>query len=286
MGNYKVEGVVLRARDFGEADRILTILDRGLGKLEAVAKGTRRPKSALRGACQPFSHCVFLLWRGRTLDGISQAETVRSHSGLRDDLLWLSAASYMVELADEILRERDPSPEVYDLILALFDWLERSEPSPEVAHHVLRTYELRLLELSGFSPSLDACATCGQAENAGPQGPARLAFSAAAGGLVCAACRQTAESAMAQPAAGPAARPGDWSGPAGATGGHAGLVFLSPGTVKTMRYLSRATPEQARILRLTPQAVKEMGAALRAHILYHLDRRPRSLDFLDTVLGS
>ncbi|MEW6032736.1 MAG: DNA repair protein RecO [Bacillota bacterium] len=258
MGNYKVEGIVLRARDFGEADRVLTILDRRLGKLEAVAKGIRRPRSSLRGACQPFSQCVFLLWRGRTLDGISQAEVVRSHARLRDDLLLLAVASYIVELADEALRERDPSPEAYELILGLFDWLETAEPSLETAHHVLRTFELGLLELSGFSPSLEACATCGRPEEAGPQA-GRLAFSASAGGLICASCRQAADSS--------------------------GLILLAPGTVKAMRFLSRASPQQARALRLTPQAAKEMGAALRSHILYHFDRRPKSLDFLDTVLG-
>jgi len=109
LGNYKVDGIVLRARDFGEADRIITILDRNLGKLEAVAKGARRTRSRLGGSCQPFSHNHFLLWHGRTLDGVIQCEVVHSFSSLREDLMRLAAASYMAELVDEVVRDHPPS---------------------------------------------------------------------------------------------------------------------------------------------------------------------------------
>ncbi len=260
MTNYKVDGLVLKARDFGEADRVLTIFDPALGKLEAVAKGVRRPKSSLRGPCQPFSHNLFFLWQGRTLDGISQCEVVESFAALREDLLRMAAASYVAELVDSVVGERDPNPDIFELTLEHFRWLEAAEATPATVSHVLRSFDLRFLGLAGFAPSLDACATCGAPaeEWSGPGSAA--AFSAAAGGVVCPSCR--AVSAADTP-----------------------FQIVAAGTLASMRHLARATPEQARVLRLTPRAAKEMETALRGHILYHLDRRLKSLAFLDSVLG-
>jgi len=276
LGNYKVDGLILKARNFGESDRIVTILDRNLGKLEAVARGARRTRSRLGGPCQPFSHNQFLLWHGRTLDGIIQCEVMHSFASLRDDLMRLAAASYMAELVDEVVRDRDPSPEVFDLLLGSYHWLGQGEATLAHVTHVLRTFELRLMTLVGFGPSLDSCATCGRPfetwDTAG-----RVIFSAAAGGVVCPACR-----AGRGPDAAGEAGTSQFSAPgeSGAT-----LVSLSPGTVKAMRYLADADFDQARVLRLTPGAAREMGGALREHITYHLDRRLRSVDFLDSVLA-
>lgn len=257
MANYKVNGIVLKARNFGEADRILTILDRDLGKLEGVAKGARRTQSTLRGPCQQFSHNLFFLWHGRTLDGISQVEVAESFAGLSDNLLRLAAASYVAELADDVAREHDPCPEIFDLVLDSFRWLEAADPTAANVNHILRAFDLRLLGLAGFAPVLDACAACGNPLDTWG-GPAAVAFSAVAGGIICPACR--------------------------ASSTETAVSLVAAGTLAAMRHLAGATPEQARVLRLTPRAAKEMERVLRAHILYHLDRQLKSLDFLDSVL--
>lgn len=286
--NFKVDGVVLKARDFGESDRVLTIFDRNLGKLEAVARGVRRARSRLRGPCQPFSHSYFFLWRGRSLDGVSQAELVESFEALRADLIKLAVASYVAELVDAIVHEGDPSPDVYDLVLGVFRWLEELEPTPHNVTLVLRTFELQLLGLGGFGPSLDSCATCGApaAAWAGGEGPAWIVFGPAAGGVVCPACRAGAVSSPGAGAWRTSAAPAGPAGPASPAGPIDPETFLlAPGTHKAMLRLATSPLNQARVLRLTPGAAKEMERALRAHILYHLDRKLRSLDFLDTVLG-
>jgi DNA repair protein RecO (recombination protein O) len=285
--NYKVEGIVLKSRNFGEADRILTILDRDLGKLEGVAKGARRTRSVLRGPCQPFSHNLFFLWQGRTLDGISQCEVIESFARLRDDLLKLAAASYMAELVDDVARERDPSPEVFDLLLGSFRWLETADATPVGVTHVLRSFDLRLLGLAGFAPVLDACATCGTPIE-GWAGSGGVAFSAAAGGIICPSCRVASAEGDHSDGLGGGLSGGGLSEGGLSEGGGEGegrpVILLAAGTLAAMRHLARSAPEQARILRLTPRAAKEMERALRAHLLYHLDRRLKSLDFLDSVL--
>jgi DNA repair protein RecO (recombination protein O) len=267
VSNYKVDGIILKTRDFGEADRIVVMIDRRLGKVEAVAKGARRPRSVLRGPCQAFSYNQFLIWQGRSLDGISQCEVVESFSGLRDDLLKLAVASYMAEMVDEVVREGDPSPEVFDLLLGSFRWLGSAEPSDAGVTLVLRAFDLRLLGLGGFAPVLEACATCGlpAGEWVGPGG---VAFSPAAGGIVCPSCRVTSVQGADNEEPSPTGPP---------------VTLLAAGTLAAMRHLARATPELARVLRLTPRAAMEMERALRSHIIYHLDRRPKSLDFLDAI---
>jgi DNA repair protein RecO (recombination protein O) len=278
MPNYKVNGIVLKARHFGESDRILTILDRDLGKLEGVAKGARRAQSTLRGPCQPFSHNLFFLWHGKSLDGISQVEVVDSFAGLRDNLLKLAAASYLVELVDDVARERDPSPELFDLLLESFRWLEEAEPNASAVTHILRAFDLRFLGLAGFAPTLDACASCGSPAEAWAGGGA-VAFSAAAVGIVCPACR--AAVAVSDETGGGFGFGDGQGGPAGPS-----VVLVAAGTLAAMRHLAAAASvDQARVLRLTPRAAKEMEQALRAHLRYHLDRQLKSLDFLDTVLS-
>ncbi len=281
MPNYKVNGIVLRARNFGESDRILAILDRDLGKLEGVAKGARRARSTLRGPCQPFSHNLFFLWHGKSLDGISQVEVVHSFAGLRDNLLKLAAASYMTELVDNVSSEHDPNPELFDLLLETFRWLEEAESDASAVTHILRSFDLRFLGLAGFAPALDACASCGSPASAWA-GPSAVAFSAAAGGIICPACR--AAVAVADEMGGGYGfgdGEGGRSGPAGPS-----VVLVAAGTLAAMRHLAAATSaDQARVLRLTPRAAKEMEQALRAHLRYHLDRQLKSLDFLDTVLS-
>lgn len=292
MPNYKVDGIILRARNFGEADRILTILDRELGKLEGVAKGARRVRSTLRGPCQPFSHNLFFLWHGRTLDGISQVEVAESFASLRDSLPRLAAASYVAELVDDVARDKDPCPEIFDLVLDTFHWLESSEPTAANVSHILRAFDLRLLGLAGFAPALDACASCGNPLEAWGSSDA-VAFSAAAGGIICPACRASGEvggeeggagaGGLGPGAGGPGVGPGGVGDPGGLMGPP--VILLAAGTLAAMRHLAGATPEKARILRLTPRAAKEMERALRAHILYHLDKQLKSLDFLDQVLS-
>ncbi|MCL6580917.1 MAG: DNA repair protein RecO [Firmicutes bacterium] len=319
MSGYKAEGIVLRARDFGEADRVVTILDRDQGKLEAVAKGARRAQSRLRGPCQPFTRGSFLLWHGRTLDGISQAETLEPFTALREDLVRLAAASYMAELTDDLVRERDPAPEIHDLLLESFRWLEAGPATPAEVSLILRAFELRLLTFGGFAPVLEACAVCGRpvedwsgtgrrpagtgrvgpgpvgAAVAKPEDPGAVtlvAFSPAAGGVLCPACRvDPAEEG------GPRGGHGEEEavGPDGSGVGLEGMnadpglggpvVLLAAGTLAAMRHLARAeTRHQVRILRLTPRAAREMARALRAHLEYHLDRPLKSLDFLESVL--
>lgn len=93
MGLYKIEAVVLRRRNLGEADRLVTVLSRDRGKLVLVARGARRPRSRLGGRLEPPTRFRALVAEGRTLDVVSQVEVLDAHAALRNDLERMGSAA-------------------------------------------------------------------------------------------------------------------------------------------------------------------------------------------------
>ncbi|MGY1739992.1 MULTISPECIES: DNA repair protein RecO [unclassified Blastococcus] len=187
---YRDEGVVLRTQKLGEADRIVTVLTRRHGKVRAVAKGVRRTKSKFGARLEPFSHVDLQLYTGRTLDVVSQAESIRSYGqAVVGDYPAYTAGTAVLETADRLTaEEKEPSLRMFLLVIgALRALAERSHPAPLV----LDAFLLRAMSVAGWEPALGACARCGE------DGPHRH-FSVPAGGSVCRDCRPTG-SAMPNP---------------------------------------------------------------------------------------
>ncbi|HHZ19144.1 MAG TPA: DNA repair protein RecO [Firmicutes bacterium] len=180
MALFRTEGLVLRVRAFGEADKIITLLTPERGKIEAVAKGARRPRNRFLGSTQLFSHLNMMLFGGKGLAQMNQAEIIHSFHLLRDDLLKMAYASYWCELSDGLLPEAEPEPEVFALLLQAFSLLETVD-KPDL---LSRGVELKLLAELGYLPVLGHCVGC-EAIAAAP-----LHFSAVAGGVVGTCCRQ------------------------------------------------------------------------------------------------
>ena len=154
--SLRVESVVLRHIDWGEADRLLTIFTRELGRVRAIAKGVRKPRSRKAGHLEPFTRSNLLLARGRDLFIITQAEAIETHAALRDDLIRLGYASYIVELLTRFTYEEGENRALYRLLVDSLDRLNRGD-DPAIAVHY---YEIRLLDLVGFRPQLFSCARC------------------------------------------------------------------------------------------------------------------------------
>lgn len=156
MGFYKAEGIVLRRRNLGEADRLVTVLMHDRGKVTVVARGARRPRSRLGGRLEPPTRFRALVGEGRSLDVISQVEVIDSHSALRNDLERMGQTAVVLELADRALAEREPHPEAFRLLAWTLELLAGEAASPTVAW-----FAARLLDLTGHRPSVDRCAACG-----------------------------------------------------------------------------------------------------------------------------
>jgi DNA repair protein RecO (recombination protein O) len=178
VGLYRDHGVVLRTYKLGEADRIVTLITKGNGKVRAVAKGVRKTKSRFGGRLEPTRHVSLLLYEGRELDLISQAETVDHFRSVREDLDRLTRATAMLEAVDQIAQEREVNPRLYQMLLGALRTLEAND-----APLVVPAFFWKLLALEGFQPLVDACATCGEEDDL-------VAFEIDEGGVLCRSCRR------------------------------------------------------------------------------------------------
>lgn len=181
MSLYRDEGVILRTQKLGEADRIVTLLTRGNGRVRAVAKGVRRTTSRFGSRLEPFMHIDVQLATGRNLDVVTQVETIAPYGvHITDDYGRYTAGTAMLETAERLTaEEREPTVQHYLLLVGALRTLAVGEHSPGL---VLDAYLLRGLSVAGFAPSFSDCARCDAT------GPHRL-FSVQAGGMVCTACR-------------------------------------------------------------------------------------------------
>jgi DNA repair protein RecO (recombination protein O) len=180
VGLYREEGIVLRTIRLGEADRIVTFVTPGHGKVRAVAKGVRKTKSRFGGRLEPTSHVALLMYEGRELDIVTQAEALEVHRVLRDDLDRLAAAVRLLEAVDQVVQERQPARPLYQMLLGgLRALAARNAPL------LVPAFYLKVLSLEGFHPRLDACASC--------DGPGPLVgFDLSVGGALCRACSRGA----------------------------------------------------------------------------------------------
>jgi DNA repair protein RecO (recombination protein O) len=155
---YRDEAVVLRTHKLGEADRIVTMLTRQHGKVRAVAKGVRRTASKFGARLEPFMVADVQLYEGRSLDIITQAESVGSYGAeITADYGSYTAASAMVETADK-LTESEPSLQQYLLLVGALRSLARREHGASLT---LDSYLLRALSIAGWSPSFSDCSVTG-----------------------------------------------------------------------------------------------------------------------------
>src|SRR5438270_9240571 len=155
MGLYRDQGVVLRTIRLGESDRIVTFVTEGRGKVRAVAKGVRKTKSRFGGRLEPISHVSLLLYEGRELDIVTQAEVLDHFRAIREDLDRLTRATAMLEAVDQVAQERQANARLYQMLVgALRALAARNAPL------LVPAFFLKLLSAEGFQPILDGCAAC------------------------------------------------------------------------------------------------------------------------------
>ena len=241
MSLYRDTGVVLRVQKLGEADRIITLITRRHGKVRAVAKGVRRTTSRFGARLEPFCHVDVQFYTGRTLDVITQVETVDAFaSGLVSDYQRYTAASAILETADRLSAEEgEPVLRLYMLVAGALRALSAGERDASL---VLDAFLLRAMAFAGWSPAVNECARC----NA--PGPHR-AFSVPAGGAVCPRCRPP------------------------------GAVSPSGDTLVLLDALMHGEWDPAEASQ--PAARREASGLVAAHLQWHLERQLRSLPLVE-----
>ncbi len=174
---FKAEGLILRTRPLGEADRLVTILTREEGKFDGVARGARRTKSRLAAGVDLFTHGRFTFHRGKTWPIITGQDTIERFSWFRDDPDLYPYGIYMAELVDKLVSEQEPGFDIFQLLLESWRLLGQNSN----LFLLCRAFELKLAHLLGYSPHLHCCTCCGSDQT--------TVFSPRQGGLLCSSCQ-------------------------------------------------------------------------------------------------
>ncbi len=190
MAVYKSKGIVLRSIRYGEADRILDLYTLDAGLVSAIAKGIRRTKSRFGARLEPLSCVDFVAYGGRTLDTITQAETLRSFHGIRENLARFEAAAGMVGSVRALSGGDEADRRVFNLLYNALDALESRDSGYESVEAALG---LKLSILAGYAPQLDRCLNC---EADLDDAPEPLHFAPEHGGVLCAECRSSTADAF------------------------------------------------------------------------------------------
>jgi DNA repair protein RecO (recombination protein O) len=180
MATYPTRALVLRKTKLGETDTILTLLAAGGHQVRAVAKGLRKPGGRFGARLEPFAVVDLLLHTGRSLDVITEAQTVATHAALREDLDRSAAASVVVDVLDKISVEGQPEPQLFAMSTTTLDVMEQAPV--ESLGALLLAFLVKAMAMHGYRPQLESCACCAQ-----EVGESRE-FSVSGGGSLCPQC--------------------------------------------------------------------------------------------------
>ncbi|HZB40719.1 MAG TPA: DNA repair protein RecO [Ilumatobacter sp.] len=175
---YRDEGIVLRTYKLAESDRIVVMMTAAHGKVRAVAKGVRKTKSKFGARLEPMSHVRLLLYRGRELDIVSQAESIEPLAPLLSSLDRASQGIAAIEAVDQLALEREPNPRLYRMAVGVLRTIA-ARPSPLN----VSAFYWKLLAAEGLEPQLDTCVRCGR------QPEEFVSFDVNEGGVHCRDCR-------------------------------------------------------------------------------------------------
>jgi DNA repair protein RecO (recombination protein O) len=249
MPSYSVRALVLRKTKLGETDTILTLLSDDGRQVRAVAKGLRKPGGRFGARLEPYAVCDLLMHTGRSLDVVTEAQTVASHAGLREDFDRSAAASVVADLVDKIAVEGQTEPKLFALSTTTLDVMEAA--CSEALPALVVAFLVKAMAMHGYRPELEACAGCGG------EAADSSRFSVASGGALCAECAALDATA----------------------------VEFGPQGRAWLRTLLSARMADVEGLGMPPAACEDCFALVRAFVACHVPARLKALDFYAGLLG-
>ena len=243
MEQCRCEAILLGVTDYGEADRIVTLLTLEQGKLRGVAPGARKSFKRFGGILEPFARLSVQLTIKSGLSRLTGADAVTIFPRIRTDLLKIGYAGYACETADLLLPDGLPNPRLFRLLAAYLEHLDLNPPSSSDR----RFYEVNLLNILGYRPAFNQCASCGRDLDS-----LSARYAGGMGGILCGLCGQ---------------------------GGRA----VSAGTVGRLE--AALSTGRFGAVTFLPAELAEAASVLDPAIAVHISRPLRSLAFLADVGG-
>ncbi|HER23584.1 MAG TPA: DNA repair protein RecO [Candidatus Atribacteria bacterium] len=177
---YKTEGIVLKSTEYEEADKIVTIYTKNYGKIKAIAKGVRKTKSKFGSSLEILTHSVFLFYKGRNIDIVSQSEILESFFSASKEVIKFAYAVNCIEIVNKLTEEREINIALFNLLKEVLHYLRNSK-DPKL---LTLSFKWQTMSILGYRPSLDHCCRC----NKSLEEQKERYFNIKEGGLVCNNC--------------------------------------------------------------------------------------------------
>jgi DNA repair protein RecO (recombination protein O) len=242
----KVQAIVLKAINVGEADKIITLFTDKLGKIQAIVHGARKSKSKFMASTQVFSYCEYIIYKGKSLYTINQGEIKESFQGMLSNLYSLTYCSYLMELVDVLIPNEEKNIELFYMLLKTMYLITDERIDSEL---LIRTFELKAMSISGYMPNLNRCSICSE------ESSSTFRFSSKLGGILCEKC----------------------------LGNDVYSIKVDFSTINTMKYIVKSEITKINMIRISQSVKNNMKIVLKNYIKYHLEREFKSLQFLDDI---
>lgn len=246
MSALVTRGIVLRAVNYRESSRILTVFSNDLGRITVSAKGCLRPKSRERAATEQFTLGEYALTERAGRFYLNTASIEDAYYNLRLDIDKLAHATYFTELCESVLNEEEPQPEMFDLLAGCLKALCVGKTIPEIARLI---FEVKAMDVLGFRPEAAACAACGE------EFKEKIWFSVSAGGTVCENCKP--EAMDAKP--------------------------MLPGAAAFLRQVLDWELERMNVLKPAGAVMENLEQVFRPFLKWHLERTYKIDGFLEKL---
>ncbi|WP_223067135.1 DNA repair protein RecO [Paenibacillus caui] len=241
---YRVEGIVIRSMDYGEGNKIITLLTEHDGKAGVLVRGAKKPKSRHAALTLPFTYGQYIFFRNSGLGTLNAGEIMESHHLLREDLTLAAYASYACELLDRILQDEETGAFWFTQLKACLEALEGGKDAAVVIH----LYEMKILQAAGYGPELEVCVVSGTDQELD-------FFSPRLGGVLSRRCRHMD----------PAAMP------------------ISPSVLKLLRLLRRLDMRRLGNVAVKDSTKAELKTLMRALMDMQIGIQLKSRNFLDQL---
>lgn len=247
MGYIKTKGIIIREVNTGDADKIVTIFSKNLGKITGSAKGARRPKSKFVAGGQLLCYSDFVLYKGKDLYSINSCEVIEPFYEIRNDIIKLTYAAHVLDIIADIIQENQPATKVLQLLLNTMHMLSKTEKNPEL---VIRIFEIRLMAILGYAPNVRGCMECGNEDMS------KAFFSFKKCGILCEACKMQDK-----------------------------LSYdISSGTYKALNHIIFSKLTELYSFNLSDNVLHELGKITKRYIKDRLERDFTKLDFLKELI--
>lgn len=177
---YKTEGIVLKSMEYEEADKIVTIYTKNYGKITAIAKGVRKTKSKFGSSLEILTHSIFLIYKGRNIDIVSQTEILESFFSTSKEVIKFAFAANCVEIINKLTEEREININLFNLLKEVLHYLREANDPKLLA----LSFKWQTMSILGYRPSLIHCCRC----NKSVEEQKEMYFNTREGGLICKKC--------------------------------------------------------------------------------------------------